>query len=48
MNDFIHYTKDGNIEGVGFAHIRSFLEWLKREKRVVIEMDGDIHVIRTL
>jgi very-short-patch-repair endonuclease len=48
MNDFIHHMKDGSVQGVGFVHLRAFLDWLKTQKRVVIEMDGDIHVIRTL
>lgn len=48
MNDFIHHMKDGSVQGVGFVHLRAFLDWLKTQKRVVIELDGDVHVIRTL
>ena len=48
MNDFLHHMKDGGVEGIGFTHLRDFLNWLKQQKRVVIEMDGDVYVIRTL
>ena len=48
MNDFIHYMKDGGMQRVGFVDMRAFLKWLKDQKRVVIEMDGDVYVIRTL
>jgi hypothetical protein len=48
MTKFLHVGKDEQKQMVSFVDLNAFLNWVREQGKVVIEVDGDKLKIRTL